>query len=252
MFGKVIYIDKKKLNEYIAMSTGKNVAVIASMQVTNDKEVGVDIPVLSAGMKGSKSYEATIVESFLYDISKFEKTLNNRDDFFDFTTSCDKFDLNTINRGSIIKFDSNIFVPAEFDMTDLIGQFKSMLTEDMISGMSKQESEAFSSFFAIHNPKIPILSEASNYLLSSLIDSESLQITYTELEDYELLEVTFLARIITNSVINKSKPIFDPLKDFMSMNRTVRRQFLGDRPEGIKEIFADFDYKKIEVIAIYQ
>ena len=209
MFGKVLYIDKKKLNDYMSIATGKNVATINSMQITNDKEIGVDISVLAAGIKGTKTYEANIVESSLYDIDKFENTLKGRDDYYNFTTSPDEFDLKTMNRGSIVKFDGNIIVPIEFDMTQMIGQFRPMLTADITANMEKHESEAFSSYFAMHNPKIPITCELSDCLLCSLIESDNLQISYPELEDWESTEVTILSRILSIMLIRAS-PFLTP------------------------------------------
>lgn len=49
-----------------------------------------------------------------------------RDDFFDFTQSED-YDLTTMSRGTIIKFDGYIKVPEEFDYTQTIDRFKPLL-----------------------------------------------------------------------------------------------------------------------------
>jgi len=251
MFGKVIFLDTNKLNDYMVSATGKIVTKVNSMQITSDKDIGLDTSIISAGIKGTKTYEASILSSSLHEIEKFENAILNRDDFFNFQTRVD-IDLETIPRGSIIKFDGYIYVPTEFDFTHLIGQFKSMISEDITSDMEKSESAAFNKFFEIHNPKIPITSEITDYLLCSLIEAEHLKINYPELEEYETTEITILARVIASSFVPKIKPLFDPLKDFLSMSRAVRREIASNRPDGMKSIYCDSDYKKIEIIAIYQ
>lgn len=252
MFGKVLYFDDKKFNDCFAIAAGNKITSVEHMQISNDKGIGLDIPYVSAGLKGTKSYEASIKESTLFDIDNFEKKLQGRDDFFDFTLYDAEYDLETIRRGSIIKFDGYISVPIEFDMTHLIGQFKPMLTQEITTNMLKSESEAFNNFFNICNPKIPLVSQLEETVFVSLIESDRLLVKYPELEEYESIEVTILARIMASSNINKNKEIFDPLKDFISMNRATRREFVTDRPDGMKIIFCDTDYKKVEIIAIYQ
>lgn len=41
------------------------------------------------------------------------------------------------------------------------------------------------------------------------------------------------------------------MKDFMTLNRVMRRGIDG-RTDGLNEIYADTDYRTIEVLAIYQ
>lgn len=250
MFGKVIYFDSKKFNDYFAIATGNKIAEIEHMQVSNDKGVGLSSPILSAEIKGSKSYEANIKESLLFDIDNFEKKLEQREDFFDFILK--DYDVTTINRGNIIKFNGFVNVPIEFDMTHMIGQFKPMLTQEITSEMPSSEAEAFKSFFNVCNPQIPIATQINDNVLISLIEADNLQIQYTELEEYETIEVTILARIVTSTSIDKSKAIFDPLKDFIRMNRATRREFMAERPDGLKAIFSKSNYRKIEIITIYQ
>ena len=71
------------------------------------------------------------------------------------------------------------------------------------------------------------------------------------MEEYEELEVTIVARIISSNSISPKKAFYDPLKDFMTLNRTLRRS-MGERGEGLMEICADRDYRMLEVLAIYQ
>lgn len=65
------------------------------------------------------------------------------------------------------------------------------------------------------------------------------------------LEVTIIARATSNNLIDMEKPFYDPLKDFMKLNRTLRRT-MGKRTESLVEIYADQNYIMVEVLAIYQ
>lgn len=96
------------------------------------------------------------------------------------------YTLETMNRGTIIKFDGNIEVPSEFDMTQLIGQFKGMISQEISSKMSDGEAEVFVNFFEICNPKIPIISQFDTGDIISLIESEKLLVQYPDIEDYEI------------------------------------------------------------------
>ena len=117
---------------------------------------------------------------------------------------------------------------------------------------SFDESEEFAALIENKSPKIPLMVELDGDLLCSKIEIDNLKIDYVELEDYENIEVTILARMIANNKINKNKAIYDPLKDYITLNRQLRRQFANERPEELVEIFADDDYYSIEIIAMYQ
>ena len=52
-------------------------------------------------------------------------------------------------------------------------------------------------------------------------------------------------------MVNARKAFYDPLKDFMTLNRVMRRS-IGGRTDGLYEIYADRDYRTIEILAIYQ
>ena len=87
--------------------------------------------------------------------------------------------------------------------------------------------------------------------MCSKIISSNMLIEYEDLEEFEEFEITIVARITSTSLVGKNKPFYDPLKDFMRLNRSLRRS-ISERTEGLYEIYADQDYKTIEVIAIYQ
>ncbi len=251
MFGTVIYFDKRKINDFIAIINKQKSLLFNEVEVTNDKGLNVNLKMVSADAKATKSYTATVVESLLYDCDAFEKLLDGREDYFDFTGSTD-FDISTVGRGNIIKFNGYIKVPEEFDMTQTIDKFKPMLLKSISEEMDFNEKEAFNAFLSTADTKVPITSELNDLILCGKLESSNMLIKYEQLDEYETLEVTIIARVTSSNYIPSTKAFYDPLKDFMALNRTLRRSMGEERVDGMKEIFAEEDYKTIEIIAIYQ
>lgn len=179
----------------------------------------------------------------LFECNEFENVWNEKQiDYVDFTIFTE-YDITKIPRGFIIKFDGILEIPDGFYISETLHKYKQFF-------ISKEEELAI--FLEGKSPKIPILMELDDNLLFSKIDIDKLKIEYVELEDYGNIEITILARVISNNKISKNKSIYDPLKDYITLNRTLRRQFANDRPEELSEIYADEDYYAIEVIAMYQ
>ena len=250
MFGKVIYYDKAKVEDYTAIITGKAVAEIKSIQKTTNKEAGVDFPLISAGIGGSATYELEAKESILHNISEFEKLLKDREDYFDFTVG-DDFALETIPRGQIVKFNSSVYIPEAFDVIQMIEQFKPTIMNRATVDMENDEADAFQVFFNTQNAKIPILSNLDDAEVCSLIESSCLKIPYEGLEEYEEQEVSILARTLDASLVSKDKAFFEPLKHFIKLNRTIRKTMTTNVPSELSPIYSDADYRQFEIIAIY-
>lgn len=52
-------------------------------------------------------------------------------------------------------------------------------------------------------------------------------------------------------MVKLQKAFCDPLKNFMTLNRVMRRSIEG-RTDGLNERYADKDYRIIEILVIYQ
>ncbi len=78
---------------------------------------------------------------------------------------------------------------------------------------------------------------------------ENLLIPYEEAEEYAEETVTVLARL-SSAVISPDKCFYDPLKDFMHLNRATRKK-APERIEGMEKLYTDAEYRKIDVLAIY-
>lgn len=243
MFGKIIYFDEEKIIEYKSALLGKNSVKINQIDVSDDKGIGISIPIANGSVKANKSYKAEIQNSLLLECNEFENALKEKQiDYSDFTIS-EQYDISTTPRGYIIKFDGILEIPEGFDISETLHKYKRFFVDG---------SDEFATLIEGKSPRIPLLVELDNNLLCAKIDIEKLKIDYVELEDYENIEITVLARMISSNKISKNKAIYDPLKDYITLNRQLRRQFANDRPEELTEIFTDEDYYVIEIIAMYQ
>lgn len=251
MFGKIIYYDKKTIEEYKAIINGKKPLEIEEYEVSNDRGAGFDIKAISADTKATKKYTAKVIESILYDCAEFEEMLSGRDDYFDFTQSSE-FDMSTIQRGSIVKFDTYIEIPEGFDMMQLMDCFKPLVMHSIdTDGMDENGKEALKAYLGnAKATKIPLVMDNDEYLLSAKINQDKLISDYEELEEFEDEQVTVLGRI-ASGIIREEKAYYDPLKDFISLNRMMRKS-IKDRGDELQPLFLDRRYRQIDILAIYR
>ena len=99
--------------------------------------------------------------------------------------------------------------------------------------------------------KIPVLIDLNEQLRCSKLISNNMLVKYEDTEEYEEWEVTIIARIISSGMVKLQKAFCDPLKNFMTLNRVMRRSIEG-RTDGLNERYADKDYRIIEILVIYQ
>lgn len=64
------------------------------------------------------------------------------------------------------------------------------------------------------------------------------------------LEMTILARCSSSGMNSSSKPYYNPLIDFLKINRMMRKQ-MKDMPDEFGPLFLEADYKSIDILAIY-
>lgn len=251
MFGKIIYYDKKTIDEYKAIINGKKNLEIEAYEVSNDRGAGLDVKAISMDTKATKKYTAKVIESILYDCAEFEGMLCGRDDYFDFTQSAG-FDMGTVQRGCIVKLDAFLEIPEGFDIMKLIDSFKPLVMSSIdTEGMDPSGKEAIKAFLGnAKATKIPLVLDNDEYLLSAKINQDSLISDYEELEELEDEQVTVLARV-ASGVIKPEKPYYDPLKDFMSLNRMMRKA-IKDRDEELQPLLLEREYRQIDVLAIYR
>ncbi len=250
MFGKIIYFDKETIKDYKSIITGQRVLEIEEYDVTNDKGINADLKLVSADAKSTKAYKAKIQESDLYECAEFEKMLAGREDYFDFTVSAD-YDITTVPSRSIVKMDGSLSIPEEFDLLKVIDLVKPwLMNSDEMLDMEETSRMAIQTFLgSAQATKIPLIFECEGSLLCTKLLQNNLLIDYEELTELED-DVTILARI-TSNVVAKNKAFYDPLKDFIKLNRMMRKS-LGERDEGLKPILVDSEYRVIEILAMYR
>ena len=76
MFGKIMYYDKKTIEEYKSLIKGQRQLEIEEYEVSNDKGASIDLRAISADAKANKKYTAKVVSSMLYDCTEFENLLS--------------------------------------------------------------------------------------------------------------------------------------------------------------------------------
>lgn len=255
MFRTLVYFDDKKVAEYKSLIKGEKLVSFKNVKVSNEKAGKVDISILSGGVSGSSEMDGEILNNYLLDCKEFENLLEDTEDYFDFIQNPD-FDIETIPRSSIIRFNGTFERPAEFDMLDLINQFKPMLVES-IDTDSDEENQMLKSLLGKESTKVPIFIENdenfSDRLGFAKINSNYLCCDMDSLDDFENEDVTVIAKIIfKRDITGEPVVVYDVMKDLFSMSRAIRRQIPNDQMEGINNISINENFITLEVLAVYQ
>ena len=252
VFGKIIYYNKKDIDEYKSIITGKPVSNEASVESSKKIEGNIGSNLINVGGEITKTGSSIIRPSILLECRQFEVELHKSDDYIDMTLS-DDYDIRTIPYGTIVKMSTYLSVPEEFDLYQMMSKFKPLLSniisEKVENDGEKQAVEAL--FENTDGTTIPISLECNNNLLCSKIQSEYLSVDYNDLDEFEDEEIVVLLRMYSSGIVKASKPYYDPLKDFMKLNRAARKAFKDEKGE-LKPIYSDQDYRMVDILAIYK
>lgn len=255
MFKNMIYFDSLKVAEYKAVLAGKKHVAIKNVKISSSKSLDANVSVFSGGIGGSNEMEGELIENMVLDCNEFEDLLEKKGGEHYFNLMTEDYDVETITKSSIISFEGALSIPNEFDMMELINQFKPMLISSM-NLANAEEEEIFKKIFEKENTKIPMFIQ-SNQLGErqgfTKLTSTELIVGMETLEDYEDEELTFIAKISSRKQA-KDKPIvvFDIMKDLFSISRGLRRQMGQEEIEGIENIKSERDILELEVLAIYR
>lgn len=214
---------------------------------------------LSAGIEGlgvNVETETSITGEFEKDISfdydRFELALEklDGDDYFDCVLNSD-YDPQTVPPMKIFRINAGFSIPEEFDVVNLINQFKPMFI-GQIETESDSEQEALETFLGKASADIPIIVDYDDIMISGKLNAKYLLEDYAVLEDYAEQDVFILCKVV--GVIRKTEvEIFDPLKDFIRLPRAMRRSLEKDASTaGLEKIKIQGPVLKVEVIAIYK
>lgn len=232
MFGDLIYFNKNKIEQYSAFIRGENIEVKESEESIGNKKV-----------------------NYLLKCSEFERLLQQRDDYFDYVDVNQEILIKDVRISSIIRVTGEIYVPEQFDIIQLIDEYKSQFLSEL-DYKDKEEEELLNAIFKNTKMRIPIYCELNGncdyWLGIGKAIPDNLLIEYNELEDYEGKEVTIIAKLEARKFY-KDKPlsVFDIYKDFLGFNRTLRKQMVTNQRQEFESIDVEEDYLSLELLAIY-
>lgn len=246
-FRTFLYLDSEKVAVYSSIIHAPAGQAASRKSLMGTLNVGV------AKVKGSiESSEPGTFEinpAVLYDA--FELALQERakDDFFDCTYN--DIDISTLPQMSIARCEGSIEIPENFDMFAMISEYLPHLSSLGIASLDGDPAtnEFALSFFKKTNADIPILIRGNDILVASKLKSNSfVDANYQTLEDFEDEELFVLFKV--HSIARKeSTVIFDPAKDFLKLNRSLRRSMKNT--DGLEPITVNEPVLKAEIIAIY-
>ena len=233
MFENLIYFNKKKIDQYSTLIRGKKAEI-------NIKENDSD---------------ENKISTYLLECFEFEKLLKDREDYIDFVDETPDLSIKEIRISSIIRVTGEVYVPEQFDMIQLIDEYKPYI----MAGIDcKDQKERTMINRVIENSKIriPIFcelgSECDYWLGIGKALPENLMVGYNELEDLEGKEVTIIARLESRKYFrDKPLPVFDIYKDFLGLNRALRKEIASKKKEEFESIDVEEDYLGLELLAIY-
>lgn len=252
MFRSFIYLDEDKLYSYMRLIQGKNTAQPTAIAHKKHTEVGATLRGVAVNHSVETDVTENITQDICFDYDQFELALNGLggEDYFDCVVN-DGYDITTIPAMNIARICAGFEIPEEFDAVKLIEMFKPMLM-GQIETKNIGEQAALQGFLGNASADIPIIIDYNDITLASKLNAKYLQEDYSLLEDYMDQDVYILFKTV-GMVRKESVEIFDPLKDFIRLPRTMRRQMTaGGKSIGIDKISVDGPVLKAEIIAIYK
>ena len=155
---------------------------------------------------------------------------------------------------SIIRVSGEIYIPEQFDIIHLIGDYKSLLLSS-VEYKDDDEKTMLKTMFDKSTMRIPIyceLGSACDYWMGiGKISPKDLLIEYNDLEDYEGTDVTILARLESRKYYkDKPIPVYDIYKDFLGLNRALRKEIKTSN-KSFESIEVEEDFLALELLAIY-
>lgn len=252
-FRDYLYLDENRINKYYKQIGGiipdKDKELI---EKNLELDAGGGMKFAKANGNHTKTKQVEINRTYevedILQLFEAELVKHNMVNFFDLD-DCN-VDINTVPKGSIIKFEGKLEVPHEFDEIDFIKTIinhpstSDQFMKDIVS--SNPSDEELFKLLLKDGREIPVYFDLDELALYSNIKSENLNIEYEEFENYIDDEVTIIAKVEKNDNKEKIK-IYDKYKDLFKINRAMRREI--DGADG--DIYIDGPGKRISIIAIY-
>ena len=233
MFGNLLYYNKKKIDQYSALIQGVKFEPIV-LDRNDDENKAIN---------------------YLLECTTFEKLLKQRDDYIDYVGENQEISIKDVRISSIIRATGEIYIPEQFDIVHLFDEYKSFFLEGM-DYKDYEERELIKTVFANSKMRIPIYCELGGdcdyWLGIGKAIPDNLLIDYNELEDCEGRELTIIARLESRKYYKDSPlPVFNIYKDFLGLNRALRKQIVSGERQEFESIDIEEDYLGLELLAIY-
>jgi hypothetical protein len=253
VFRSFIYLDEDKLYSYKRQIDGTNKAQPRNMSQRKSKGFSAEWNGIGVNGGTETSIDSEFEKDVSFDYDRFECDLSKLEgeDYFDFVLNGEDYDITSIPAMKLIRICNGFEIPEQFDLVNLIDQFKPMLM-GQIETKTVSEQEALEVFLGKASADIPIIVECDGVTISGKLCTQNLHEEYSNLEDYADQDVYMLCKVV--GIVKKSSvEVFDPLKDFIKLPRTMRRQMAqSGNSVGIDKITIEGPVLKVEVIAIYK
>lgn len=249
MFRSFIYLDEEKMYSYLRQIDDEyaNQPAEVSKKKTRGGSFETGFLGLNAGTEVEEKRK--FAKDAIKDYDRFEKKLEelSGSEYFDLTLN--DYDIKTVPGMSIIRLIGSFEIPEQFDMFCMAQNFMPLITSQ-IKTSSDNERELMEAFMGKASADIPIVIENEEISIAGKLSTCNLGEEYAELEEYSEQEVYILGKVV-GKVHKEMVEIFNPLKDFIKLPRTVRRE-MNSNDEGLKPIKIEGPVLKVEVIAIYK
>lgn len=246
-FRTFIYLDREKVNDYLN-ALGLGAGQSSSKKMLKGK-VTLGPGEIEAGIETNGGASKDTADSVAYDAFESALVAHAEDDYFDLLSGgCD---LDTLPPMSIFRCSGYVEIPESFDTFAMVSEFVQPLKKcGLMSFEGDPATTEFAlSFFEQTKADIPILISGNEITISSKLKTSCIMGSdYRIIEDVEDEEVFVLCKV-HSYLRSSSVVIFDPKKDFLKLNRAIRRSM--EETSDLEPIRMDGPILKAEVIAIY-
>jgi len=250
LFRSYTYLDDEKIIEYA------NILRIdtSSVEQVQTKSASATLGTKGVGVSASKeTSQKRLISNSVKDIyNQFEQGLCKLEGqgYYSYSDNSETYEIFTMPNQAIVKIVATISIPEEFDMVQTINEYRPYLMSQMDE--TPDNLALISSVLGNDDVEIPVILRCDDFDLYGKLKSGFLLEEYTQLEEYERSEVTILIKIL-NKHDKDGIEIYNPMKDFMHLNRTMRRQAIGgESSELTNPIYVNGKWINAEILAIYR
>ena len=242
MFRNFVYLNERALLCY-----AEQLGIGKPKMVAKKINIGADAGPFKAGAQLEPGEQGLSLTS-LY--NEFEKALEGEpDEYFDFLNG--NPDPMTLPLMSMVRFRGTAKVPERFDAIAMMREYAPIFDDAGMfdsddKGVSK---ELFLNLLAKQDAYAPLVIEGlgisvfSKIRMAFIADGD-----ISLLEEFESEEAVFLLKVLSHCDSDRVM-VYDPLRDFMKLNRAARRNM--NRTLDMEEFLIDGPVIKGELIAIY-